>query len=224
MKLKLPELYKPAIKILSALTEEEHNNVRNALVATEASLKTKSLSKYAAQHIKGIVPGLDDIISMLIGMNAVRLEAEVSIEQFCQDVVSSLEGVIDFPNELSAINFRQRLESLLAAPSIELSSQANDVQHEYADLFHSARILTDLRPLFNSSGTEIVGTMIVHNLKISSFQHQEFKEAFFAMDDADLVALRKVLDRAELKTVALEQQINKLGLRYFDSKKEPSNA
>jgi hypothetical protein len=99
-----------------------------------------------------------------------------------------------------------------------LSARASDVQHEYEHLFQSARILSDVRPLFNQSGTEMEGAMVVHNLKITYFQAGEYMEVFISLDNADLSSLRKVVERAEVKTMALEALIAKGGVPYFDSK------
>jgi hypothetical protein len=97
-------------------------------------------------------------------------------------------------------------------------SAANDIQHQYDNLFSSARIISDIRTIFDPNGSDPVGALIVHNLQIRYSNGNEFKEAFFALDNADLSVLRKALERAETKTVSLESVIRKAELKYFESK------
>jgi hypothetical protein len=78
--------------------------------------------------------------------------------------------------------------------------------------------MSDARTVFNQTGTEALGTMVVHNLNIKYSENGQFKEVFIALDDADIAKLRRVLDRAETKTATLEKLIEKTGVRYFDSK------
>jgi hypothetical protein len=75
-----------------------------------------------------------------------------------------------------------------------------------------------MRTVFDPEDSQPSGALIVHNLKITSFRGGEFEETYFALDNADLVILRKVLDRAEAKTASLESVIAKTGLKYFESK------
>jgi hypothetical protein len=60
--------------------------------------------------------------------------------------------------------------------------------------------------------------MIVHNLKIRYYEDSQLKEMFFALDDNDLIELRKVLDRAENKSKQLAKIISKCDIQHFQAK------
>jgi hypothetical protein len=219
MKLKIPEFYKPTLRKLAAMTDQERQAIGTALQSASVSLKTETIGKQAQEHYRGDSSELNQLIQTLIGLNMTRINFDISIDQFAQDVVDAMQGEDGLlPQKFNRVAFLPQLTSLLKTPSIDVSSRANDVQHEYEKLFSSARILTDLRPLFGSSGTEILGMMIVHNLEISYHHNHEYKEAFFAMDESDLALLRKALDRAELKAASLQQVLKKSEIAYFDSK------
>lgn len=96
-----------------------------------------------------------------------------------------------------------------------LSAKAFDVQHEYEKLFASARILSDLRPVFDQTGNEPIGTIAVHNLKLTYFEGGEYKHIFIALDKSDLAVLRKALDRAESKSAGMERSAKKLGIPHL---------
>jgi len=101
---------------------------------------------------------------------------------------------------------------------VVLAAKVFDVQHEYEKVFRKARIMTDIRPVFDPSGAEAIGAMVVHSLSVAYAQGGEHKEIVFAMDDSDMSALRKLLDRAETKSKTAEKLIEKTGIQYFESK------
>ena len=216
-KIKIPEHYITILERISAMQEAHYEDLRSALGKTDASLDISLIEKQTREHLQSDIANLKDIIQALIGMNAVRVGSEISLEDFAEDIVSALEFRHDFLKDSIEVVL-PRLKALLGIHCITLSSHARDIQHEYADVFHTARVLTDLRPLFNSSGAEIDGMMVVHNLEIEYFHGKEYKNMFFALDDADLTKLRKALDRAEAKSATLEQVIKQGKWRYFISK------
>ena len=149
-------------------------------------------------------------------MNNARVGADLSPQEFAHNVAAHLPSRKDKPTDTLALE--RKLTALLGVESLVISAKAFDVQHEYDKLFITARIITDTRAVFNQAGTEAVGTMIVHNLNIKYSENGQFKEAFIALDDADIAKLRRVLDRAEAKTAILEKLIEKTGIRYFEGK------
>jgi hypothetical protein len=140
----------------------------------------------------------------------------VPLDKFVHRVATSLQFQKDQPKTQAA--FEEKLKSLLNIEPLELSTRAFDIQHEYEKVFRAARIITDIRPVFDVPGAEAIGAMIVHNLSVKYFQDGENKEILFALDDADVTALRKVLEKAEIKSKTLEQLVEKAGVYYFESR------
>lgn len=201
------------------MSDEEIRQLREALTTAPRTLKFPLL----IAHIRGAValniPDLDDVIQALVGLSSTRVDTEATIEDFAADMATAIvTDPVSAPPEIDKAILQHRLTSLLSVEPLILFARANEVQHECPNLFGSARILSDVRALFGSSPKDIVGAMILHNLKITYYSDGEYKECYFVLDDADVSALRKVLDRAELKTGALEQIIDKTGIAYFESK------
>jgi hypothetical protein len=113
-----------------------------------------------------------------------------------------------------------RLAALLGIQSLKLWAKASDVQHQYEDIFFGARIISDIRTVFESDGVKPLGAMVVHNLEIKSGRggfHQSH-DKFYALDNADLDILEQVIQRAKNKTASLENIIKQSNLTYFQSK------
>jgi hypothetical protein len=213
----IPEGFKPAVARIAAMSDKEIDDLRSALSSAAPSLNIKALAAHAQTALKNDFPDLEDIVQTLASMNNARVGADVSAKDFARDVAEQFASRKDkLPP--GADTLERKLTSLLEVEPLVVSAKAFDLQHEYEKLFMAARILSDTRTAFNQAGTEAVGTMIVHNLNIKYSENGQFKEVFIAMDDADLAKLRRVLDRAETKTAALEKLIEKTGVRYFDSK------
>jgi len=138
------------------------------------------------------------------------LRADRSIENFVRAIARSLQ---DQPVKSELLH---RLSSLLSAQALLVSTRASDLQHDFSRVFVSAKIVSDVRTVFDQSGDKIQGSMVIHNLNITYAQDGDFKSFYVAMDSADLAKLRTVLDRADVKSSALKDSVEKAGNRYFE--------
>jgi hypothetical protein len=200
------------------MPEAEVVELREALSSIGVTLKPLNLTAQVRGQIKRPSPELDDIVQVLVGLSSARAGSDVSIEEFSKDVAKSMTRRKDAPKDYDESVFEKTLSSLLGIESLALSARAAEIQHDYERVFASARIVSDIRSVFGTSNIDPVGAMIVHNLKITFFEEGRVREAFFALDNADLIVLRQVIDRAELKTPKLETMIKTSGVQYFESK------
>ena len=215
---KIPEIYRAALDKIATMPEHEVNDLRDVLASIGVTMKPPSLAAQVSTRLKNPPPELDEIIQSLIGLSLARVGGEVSLEDLARDVVGSFIRRRDAPKGYDQSIFEKRLISLLSIESLALSARAQEIQHDYERVFVSARIVSDIRSVFGISTVEPVGALIVHNLKITFFEENSMREIFFAMDNADLSNLRKIIDRADTKTTQLEGMIRKSGVQYFESK------
>ncbi|MDO8042296.1 hypothetical protein [Janthinobacterium sp. SUN137] len=108
---------------------------------------------------------------------------------------------------------RANLQKLLRVPSIYMGAKATSVLTDNQSNFLSARILTDVRPVFELESTDVAAAVILHNLKISfASQGDSEREFFVSMDAVDVQSLISTLQRAQQKADKLQKIFNETNL------------
>ena len=115
-------------------------------------------------------------------------------------------------SDFDATVLRSRLDELLQVESIVLASKASAIQREHPNVLMSARVLTDMRPVFGDGPESLQGGIVIHSLKHTSIHSNQVQELFFALDDDDLVMLQKTIARAEAKSRTLRSFLENSGL------------
>jgi len=110
-----------------------------------------------------------------------------------------------------------RIAAWMLADAVALAAKATDVISEQERLFTSARILTDLRPVFAEAAEDPpLGVGIVETLKIDYLDAEGSDASFYvALDTGDIADLKEVIDRAIAKTESLKQWIGSAGMAYW---------
>ena len=206
----IPQQVVPALKKLAGASAEDFEGLLQAVAALQVHIKPEKITASLGEHN---VHGLSDIVRALTALSFSRFQAEVPRDEFVAGIIESSA----LPTDKRAI-LAERLKALLDIEVFRLSARAFAIQHEYEKVLRSARIVSDIRPVFTDSATDMEGLMIVHNLKLSYMDSGHYKEAVFAMDDEDVAMLKRVLERAETKSKTMERFISKNELRYFESK------
>lgn len=88
---------------------------------------------------------------------------------------------------------------LFQAPAIRTVTKAIDLAYEYANLFQGARIVTDIRPIFNDDGQDemrIDGAVISFTLRLHFDNREGNHSLSIALDEADVRELQHQCDRA----------------------------
>jgi hypothetical protein len=207
-------MFKPALERVASFSDEQAQILHNAISASKVHIKPDVMAESIVAAAKGSLPDMQDVAQALVNLSISRFKAAIPLDEFAAGISRSLKTTD--PDKRGA--FEKRLKSLLDIDSLVRASRAFDIQHEYEKVFRSARIISDIRPVFSPAGTEAMGAMIVHNLNVSYFEAGEYKESVFALDDADIGVLKKVIERAEIKSRTSEQLIKKAGIEYFESK------
>ena len=210
----VPERIKPIISRILKLGSTDYQQLQEALESVEPALNIESLVVRVSKALPNTIKGVGEIVRALESMTHVRLRADRTIDQFVQDIVTSLE------TEASKFNtqkFFDRVSGLLRARGLVVSARANDLQHDFDRVFISAKVVSDLRTVFDQAGKQIQGSIVVHNLNITYAQEGELKNFFVAMDRTDISKLRTVLDRADAKEEVLKGLLEGLGSPFFET-------
>ena len=218
----IPEEAYPAIQKLAHLSAEEFPAFLNALERSKPAATPRFFWKHVAEHVPEISGStIKMIVNELFSMNyAFEDIDDLSTAELAQSVAEAAfaEQSEEFPiNEADRDILKDRLEKLflLKTAAFGLTSKAVGLLTDADRLFYTARILTDVRPIFNEEGDEVQATVIMHNLVLHYGENDKHKDFFITLDTNDVKVLREVLDRADNKAKALESLMKRSGISYL---------
>jgi len=103
------------------------------------------------------------------------------------------------------------IESMTDEHPLVISGKAAMLGHAHQRIFLEARIITDVRPVFNSNADRVLESLIIHTLLINYYDGaEETRRIEFALDANDVANLRRLCDRAEGKSTVLKAALKDL--------------
>jgi hypothetical protein len=168
-----------------------------------------------------------EVITTMVGNTGDSLDAET----LSNALISMLVQVPDRRRELAASISRspdvelsederdeldERLSLLLELESLGSIGKADDIITDHEHVFRGVRFLTDVRPIFGDAvSAPPEAAVLVAMLRIDHQTNGRRERVYFAMDQKDLAALKKVVDRAITKTKTLEDFLSTAGLAHY---------
>jgi len=202
------------LRLLADLPESAKRSLKQILTASPPTLGIGKLIEKVALEADRPKEEVRPIIMLLLSLYSARIERGATFEDFCRELFDALSHDRNreewFTSEAEA-RLRPDLEVLLSLDdTLGVTARAAAIMVEHEHVWQSARILTDLRPVFGAIPTEPPKAIVViHNLRIAYREGESTKEFFVALDSNDLRVLRAVLERAENKESSLESFISK---------------
>jgi hypothetical protein len=220
--LRIPDAYADGLRKLASLSAEDCQSIATGLEKVPPRLRATALAKSIQDAVPGVAQtDLEKILETLSSFaTAFGPQEEVTIDQFVTDLLEAMQsdaGRFHIPPKLGWDGFREQVTRLLASKTLRVSSRADDIQHEQTNLFTDARILSDIRTVFDAETVEPQAALIIHQMKLTYFHNGEYQDIYIAMDNADLRILHAAIERAERKTESLKTVISKTSLNYFES-------
>jgi hypothetical protein len=214
VKLQIPDKYKLGLKKLTDFDDSAFKEFQSALGEKHAALKAKDLA--SAISVSGVSSkDIEEVIDTLLSLYGLRDFLDDSTEEVVEKICQGIEIENFHSNEQI---LKSRLTSLLELDGVlTIASRANSVMHDHERLFSSSRVLTDIRPVFE---TEIekgpAGVAVTHMLKIKYLDSIGTHEFFVALDSNDLKQIREQLVRAEEKSKAIKLMLNEVSVPCLD--------
>jgi hypothetical protein len=206
----------PVLMWLGQCTEDEATALERALdVQVSARRDVVSL----AQRVHTIEePTAEQLVDMLIGVTAFRLSHGQPIESVAVGVAKAHQLKL---RDAERQELQRRLLRLMSTKSVLLTAKALDLQHDQQRNFHTCRIFTEMRPVFDEfKPQEPIGFVTYHVLKVEYFEAGEYRSLFVPMDDADLERLAASVNRAKEKGSGIERWIVAAGLPVVNEEVE----
>jgi hypothetical protein len=209
--LTIPKEYARGLSCLTRLSDGEFSVFASALAAIPASLQhRKDITAFVKEKIgDGPLGDIDQLMRSLLSLYQARgLNETPPLGPFVEDLADAMKASslpeLDF-DDASRSRFVRNITVLLNVDTLVFLAKANALQRDHERLFHAAKILTDLRPVFHAP-TELPKDMIVeYTLKIVFHDgSRRHREIYMVMDERDLASLREAIGRAEQKAAGLK--------------------
>ncbi|MEH2067247.1 MAG: hypothetical protein V7K47_03590 [Nostoc sp.] len=217
MDFKIPEEYKSGIEFILNTDDDAIDIIISALrdfpptveniiyKISERIVKTKKIDRRIARDIVAILVSLRQLYKENLSNEAIVALLSKSIEQDAEFIVN--------PEQIE--RFQQRLSTLLKALeniafSLDISDKASDLLIEHERIFSDSRIITDIRPIFDSeTERKVEAAILIHTLKIQYRDAEGTKEFYLGLDSDDLDILYQQIGIAIDNRDALESVLKK---------------
>lgn len=203
---RIPDRYRPGLVKLNELPVETVVAMADALAIAPTSQKEIVAAIERVAHVKS-----DEAEQLMISLRSLylfRASAEASVDDFVPILIDAMQstGVKELTvSDSDRPALTTKLKSLLGLRTLERTSKIEQLKGDHQAIFYDAKILTDLRPVFDEPKDPPIGAIVTHTLKIICHEAGEHKELYFALDAEDVRTLRKIADRAIDKMGSLQK-------------------
>ncbi|HLN31536.1 MAG TPA: hypothetical protein VK395_27595 [Gemmataceae bacterium] len=101
----------------------------------------------------------------------------------------------------------EALRRINANHPLALITRAEQLAYVQEKLYSHARIVTQIRPLFDELGNEILRAIVSHELVIDYFEGQNPRRIQIALDAADISELKGACERADRKAASVKDAL-----------------
>lgn len=197
-------------KLLQSLGEDLQSFGGRAQVYDFASRNTGANATEFAMAVEAVLP---------LVLN--EQYANLPVDDLVKGVLDGLGRVEDYSSWTVSQTklLKVRLKRVLSDKTIRLRSKAWSLVLERPCVLGSARILTDLRPVFNSKNPASVEAFtVIHTLVLEVQEGSADKVLHIALDPKDLSSLRESISRAEQKESVLNALASRAGVSSLQIK------
>ena len=202
------------LKLLSKLAELSPEQLES-ITTSAAAFKSGLILKRIEKQLQGVFENLaiDDaalLSRVLLTLHMSYPRSGESLEVFVEDIVCQVDKQL-------RDKLRDRLKLVLQIKPIALSVKASSIQVSYDRVYNSCFIATDIRPIFADPVNDgLAGSMIVHQMRMTSMRNRKQEDLYFALDDSDLLSLSSAISRALEKSKQLRLKLDDLKIAQVD--------
>ena len=199
---RVPDRYQKGFAAIKTLSPDAVSAIIAAIDKPTAQLD--ELPKAVEQAAKMGSSEASNIVSSLRSLYVYKASAE---ETTAPEIVQALVGAMQSSGTLADTErsaFEENLTRLLNVKGFERITKVEQLKEDYDSVLYDAKILTDLRPVFDQPNARPIGAIITHTLKIVCHQTGEHKELYFSLDSKNIATLARIAERATEKMNSLK--------------------
>jgi len=168
-------------------------------------LRPQDLHAHVAESLDGDKDAAECVLRPILALYQLIRQRELTIDEVLEALRSGIAAAEPTWNENERAAWdavEPQLRGLFQASAVRTVSKAIDLAYEYANLFQGARIVTDIRPVFNDyedERIEIEGAVVSYTLRLHYDNREGNHSLSIALDEKDVRLLKRQCDRALLK-------------------------
>lgn len=209
----IPKEYKNGFIALSQLDDETFDQLLRLINDASVSFRLRNFASKIETSEKLSSKFIEDIIQSIGNLITVIERNFIPIESAARDIRTVLKL-----KEIDEEKFCKRVQSLIGCNQLYVSSKAINLVTDYENIFYSAKIISDIRPVFGKdvNMTPRAG-IIVHilNIHYGTGEDSEHKDIYLALDEEDISLLQNVLSRAKEKEESLSILMKKSDMQVL---------
>jgi len=202
--LPIPRRYRAGLAAVAALSAEDVALLTEGLDASVLEVSFDALAAPLRERV-AVDVDLAQLLEAVSSLNTLLPEDGSGAESVAQDVSESED--LDIPKERRP-TYATALEGLIRNPALVIAAHATEVVTEHEKVFHDARILTDIRPVFErdtSTGVKMAALTATMKLDFHPGGRSAIESVAVALDRGDLEYLSKVIERGLAKMEKLAE-------------------
>jgi hypothetical protein len=186
------------------------------------AIRKAPVNSLTAKDITSALTGIVDdatsviIVRQLLSLYAAARRQSITAEKMVEGLANGLKILHSSyrwtPEQLASWDeMRPVLLGLFGIEQLNLVAKALDLAYEYTNLYQSARILTEVRPVF-SDDTQIRGAVITYLLRLSYDSDGEDRGLSIVLNGSDVKAIKESCERALAKAQATRNFLGSTGI------------
>ncbi|MCT7985459.1 hypothetical protein NG796_19475 [Laspinema sp. A4] len=219
----IPERYHFALKLLVELEDEVIEEIVESLGNNISPLlNIEEITHAVANQVTQLdVKRAEKITDFILSLYLLFNDSDFYPQEFVDSLLEFLRTSQEFSQKFTEFQlqrFSQRLLRVMEQGGVlAVLSKAANVILEQERIFLKARVISDIRPIFDRDIEKgPASATIIHTLKLEYRQADESKELFLALDSIDIKHLQEQLNRAEKKAKVLRQLIERANVNYLE--------
>lgn len=220
--LTIPKEYERGFEVIKSLSDPDIKRIlevlKDASPASEPS-GVLPILRPALPEIQEI--DVQKFLETLYSLYLFRSHSEVSIEEFVDDLGEAIRESDNEALRTSKVEeltiLKGKLKSLLTVHPLSILSKAHGLRTDSANIFLDAKIISDIRPVWNGDVKEPPeGIVITQTLKLEYSDVKGAQELYLRVSRRHIELLLAVLLRAQEKMSTLESLATQSWMKILD--------
>lgn len=204
------------LAVLRDLGEEGINSIIEKLVALDSAIKPSEISGQLNVVLPDSPEKVSCIMDVLMSLVTLCKQRNITPEELLTGLDNGIASSKSWSEDETTKwkGLRPVLVKLFSLPALSIVVKALDLSYDYANLLQTAKILTDIRPVFDSDATSIQGSVVSHTLRIYYTSLEGNRHSLsLALDESDVIDLSKACERAMKKAKVAKDFMQNHGVK-----------